>query len=143
MNSSCKTQLSWISNISIKLSFLYYYDVRKGAKGTQNKTFIDSQRIHKQTSQSGPVDGTKSPITMAFLHRMTNAHQASIRLPNKSSYSCQDLTRPDSSSPLLILGTWTVSFFVPVKSENNARCLHSGTQHILKLAVAKLYSKED
>lgn len=84
MSSSCKPQLSWISNISIKMSFLYYYDVRKGAKGTQNKTFIDSQRIHKQKSQSCPVDGTKSLITMASLHRMTNAYQASIRLPNKS-----------------------------------------------------------
>lgn len=56
MNSSSKHQLSWIINISIKVSFLYYSDVRKEAKGTQNKTFIDDQCIHKQVSQSCAVN---------------------------------------------------------------------------------------
>lgn len=57
MNSSSKSQFSWISNISIKVSFLFYYfDVRKEVKGTQNKTFIDGQCIHKQVSQSYTVN---------------------------------------------------------------------------------------
>lgn len=56
MNSSSKHQLIWISNISIKVSFLYYFDIRKEAKGTQNKTFTDNQCIHKQMSQSCTVN---------------------------------------------------------------------------------------
>lgn len=51
MNSSSKYQLSWISNISNKVSFLYnYFDVRKGAKGTPKKTFIDSASVNKSAS---------------------------------------------------------------------------------------------
>lgn len=50
MNSSNKHQLSWISKISIKVSFLYNFDVRKEAKGTQNKTFTDGQCINRAAS---------------------------------------------------------------------------------------------
>lgn len=77
-------------------------------------------------------------------HRGLPAHQV------LSDYPIKCITHAEGSKiwphlillppPPLILGTWIVFYFIPVKSENNARCLPSGAQHILKLAKLQNYT---